>query len=392
MEVFMRLFSVFCFAVLSFAMVFFCGCGKKQKKSVKEREVRVTLQKLEKRMFRRIIPIQGTVQPVRYAVISAKTGGVLEHLKISEGDMMKKGDMLFGIDRQVLKNQVMVKENEINVKKAEVESAKIALERAGINREKAKLDYDRFSRLWNSRATSQTEYETATVNLKNADADVKKAEADVVNAQAQLKQAQGNLVIAKKNLADSSTCAPYDCTVTKTYFEENEYVSTGNNILKIEDQTEFEVVSYISSVYYPLVTEDKTPVNIRLYGKDMGRAVITHKAPSIDPVSRTFKIKAKIPRNIKLASGSLCDVDIILEEKISYGLPSDALLLRAGNRYIAYAYGKDNRAKSFDVIPGIVEGKLTEIVNNEKLRDELFVITGQTFVNAGTLLAEVKKK
>ena len=379
-------------AAITFSLILTGGCSRKKKRAVKEREVRVTLNKLEKRMFRRIIPVQGTVTPLRYAVISAKIGGVLEHLKISEGDVLKKGDTLFEIDRQVLKNQVTVKENEISVKRAEYESARIALERAHINQEKAKLDYERSARLWDSRATSQTEYETATVNLKNAEADIKKAEADVVNAKAQIKQAEGNLIIARKNLADSTTKAPYDCTVTKTYFEENEYVSVGNNLVKIEDLTEFEIITYISSVYYTSIVQNKTPVSIRLDGKVLGRAVVTHKAPSIDPVSRTFKVKVIVPKNIRLASGALCDIDIILEEKEGYGLPSDAVLLRAGNRYISYAIGPDNRAVSIEVTPGIVEGKMTEIVNNEKYRNERFVITGQTFVNAGTLLTEVKQK
>ena len=382
-----------CF-VLSIALtaVIFSGCDKKGKRTVKEREVRVTLQKLEKRIFRKIIPVQGTVFPLRYAVISAKIGGVLEQLKISEGDVLKKGDTLFEIDRQVLKNQVMVKENEISVKRAELESAKISLERAKINLEKAKLDFDRFSRLWNSRATSQTEYESATVHYKNAAADVKKAEADIINAKAQLLQAEGNLIIARKNLADSTTRAPYDCTVTKTYFEENEYVSVGNNLVKIEDLTKFEIVCYISAVYHPLIEQGKTPVYIKLDGKTLGRAVITHKAPSIDPVSRTFKIKVIVPEKIRLASGQLCNVDIVLQEKETCGLPSDAILLRAGNRYIAYAADKNNRAKSIEIVPGINEGSLTEVVNNANLMNERFVVTGQTFVNAGTLLSEVKNK
>ena len=388
----MRVVRLIFSSVLAAVLVGTAGCGKKKVRSSKEREVRVTLQKLEKRVFRRIIPVQGTVSPVRYAVISAKIGGVLERLKIDEGDAVKKGDILFEIDRQVLKNQVMVKENEISVKRAELESAGIALERARINREKARLDFDRSARLWNSKATSQTDYETASVNLKNADADVKKAEADVTNAKAQLKQAEGNLVIAKKNLADSTTPAPFDCTVTQKYFEENEYVTTGSHIIKIEDLTEFEIASYISSVYYPLIEKDRTPVQIRLFGKEMGRAVVTHKAPSIDPASRTFKIKVLVPKNIQLASGSLCDIDIILEEKETYGLPSDAILLRAGERYIAYASGPGGRAVSFDIVPGIVEGRLTEVVNNGKLRDQRFVVTGQTFINTGTLLREVKKK
>ena len=388
----MRIFNMLTALVIAASLFLAGGCGKKKKKAFKEREVRVTLQKLEKRVFRRIVPVQGTVYSSRYAVISAKVGGVLERLQISEGDKVKKGDVLFEIDRQVLKNQVMVKENEIAVKHAGLESAKISLERSQINLEKAKLDFDRFAQLWNSRATSQTEYETAAVHFKNAQADVKKAEADIVNAKAQLKQAEGNLIIAKKNLADSSTTAPYDCTVTKTYFEEREYVSTGSNLVKIEDLTEFEIVTYISSVYYPLIEQGKTPVNIILYGKNLGRAVVTHKAPAIDPVSRTFKVKVKVPAKVKLASGSLCNIDIILEEKESYGLPSDAVLLRAGNRHICYAVDQNNRAVSFEVVPGIVDGKMTEIVNNAKLLNERFVTTGQTFVNAGTLLSEVKSK
>jgi len=388
----MRSYRVVSATVLAAVLLTAAGCGGKKAKNTKEREVRVTLQKLEKRVFRRIIPVQGTVSPVRHAVISAKIGGVLERLKIDEGDVVKKGETLFEIDRQVLKNQVMVKENEINVKRAEAEAARIALERAQINREKAKLDFDRSARLWNSRATSQTDYETASVNLKNAEADVRKAEADVASVQAQFKQAEGNLVIARKNLADSTTLAPYDCTVTQKYFEENEYVSVGNNIVRIEDLTEFEITSFISSVYYPLIQKDRTPVHIRLFGKEMGRAVITHKAPSVDPVSRTFKIKVLVPKNIALASGSLCDIDIVLEEKETYGMPSDAILLRSGNRYIAYASGPGDRAVSFDIVPGIVEGKLTEVVNNEKLRNQRFVITGQTFINTGTLLREVKRK
>lgn len=388
----MRITNLLTALAVASSLTFFCGCGKKKRAAVKEREVRVTLQKLEKRVFRRIVPVQGTVYPLRYAVISAKIGGVLENLKISEGDKIKKGTTLFEIDRQVLKNQVMVKENEINVKRAELASAKISLERSQINLEKAKLDYDRFARLWKTRATSQTEYENATVNYKNAEADVKKAEAAIHNANAQLKQAEGNLIIARKNLADSSTKAPYDCTVTKTYFEENEYVSTGNNLVKIEDLTEFEIVTYISSVYYPAIVQDKTAVRINLNGKELGRAIITLKAPAIDPVSRTFKVKVKVPKNIQLASGMLCDMDIILEEKESYGLPSDAVLLRAGNRYISYAVGADKRAISVDVTPGIIEGKFTEVVNNGKHRDKLFVVTGQTFVNAGTLLTEVTNK
>ncbi len=365
------------------------GCGEAEKKSIAERETRVTLQPLEKRVFRHQIPVQGTVYPVEYAVLSAKISGTLELLKVDEGDVRKKGDVLFGIDRQILKNQVTVREDEIKVKQAELESAKLALQSAKILEEKATLDYKRFLSLWSSKATSQSEFETYETNYKKAETDVNSAQAAIVNAEAQLKQAEGNLVIAKKNLDDSIVHAPFDCVVTDKYIEENEYVVTGQNILRLENPGEQEVICFISAGYYDLVKAGSTPVIFALDGVEKGRGVVTYKAPSIDPESRTFKLKVQVPQEIQLVSGTLCDLSIVLEEKEAYGLPADAMLLRANDRYIVYAIDKDNRAKSIDVVRGIVDGKYCEVVNANDLLKERIVVTGQTFVNNGSLLRPI---
>lgn len=368
------------------------GCAKKETKKSGERETRVTIEPLQKRIFRQQIPVQGTVWPVEYATISAKISGTLELLKVDEGDMRKKGDVLFGIDRQILKNQVTVCEDEIKVKTAEVESARIALNTAEISKRKAELDYERFLRLWQSKATSQAEFESYETAHKKAEMDVRSAKAAIINAEAQLKQAESNLTIARKNLDDSVIRAPFDCIVTDKYIEENEYVTAGQNILKLENQKLLEVICYISAVYYDKVIPGKTPVNFAVDGEAKGRGVVTYKAPSIDPESRTFKLKILVPKNVSLVSGMLCNLNLILTEKEAYGLPTDALLLRANDRYIVYAIDENKRAKSFNVVRGIVDGKYCEVVNAPELLKERFVVTGQTFVNNGSLLRVVNEE
>ena len=47
--------------------ILFCGCTEKSTEKVVERETRVTVQPLEKRIFRHQIPVQGTVTPVDHA-------------------------------------------------------------------------------------------------------------------------------------------------------------------------------------------------------------------------------------------------------------------------------------------------------------------------------------
>ena len=78
--------------------ILFCGCTEKSTGKVVERETRVTVQPLEKRIFRHQIPVQGTVTPVDHAVISAKISGTLEMLNVSEGDECAEDAVLFGLD------------------------------------------------------------------------------------------------------------------------------------------------------------------------------------------------------------------------------------------------------------------------------------------------------
>jgi HlyD family secretion protein len=144
------------------------GCAKKAKKKVEEREVRVTVQKIEKRNFRRQIPVQGTVDPVQFAVLSAKLGGTVEHFPVSTGMKLKKGDTIYGIDRQVLKNQVTMRKDEIKVKQAEVQNAEASKASALLSRKKAELDYKRAKKLHDSKAISDAEFEEYDTNYQKA--------------------------------------------------------------------------------------------------------------------------------------------------------------------------------------------------------------------------------
>ncbi len=377
--------------VLSVSLLSY-GCGKKEAKKVESRAVRVSVQGMEERIFKRQIPVQGTVEAEEHAVISAKISGTVEQLKVSDGHFVKKGDILFGIDRQILKNQVTMREDDIKVKTAELAIARAAHDSVLLSEHKAVLDYQRAKKLLNSKAISQSDFDAYETDFKKAKTDTQKAISAIANAEAQLKQAESNLVIARKNLDDSVQRAPFDGVVTDTFIEENEYVASGHKILHMENPDKLEVVCYISGVYYNDIVPNKTAVEFYWYGKKLGDGVITYRAPSIDSASRTFKIKAAVPKNVKLVSGSLCNLNIILESRKAYGLPSDAILLRANSRYIVFAAGGDNIAKSFDVKPGIVDNGYTEIIDGKNLLNEKFVVVGQNFVNTGSLLQIINSK
>lgn len=379
-------------AALSGLMLGLCGCSKKVEKA-RERSVRVMTQTLEKRIFREQLPVQGTIAPVEYATISAKISGTLEILNVEEGDKRKTGDVLFGIDRQILKNQVVVKEDEINVKEAALKSAELSLKTAEITRAQAKRDYERALTLARSNAMSRSNMESTETAYKTAEMEVQSAHSAIVNARAQLKQAQSNLAIAKKNLDDSVVRAPFDCVVFNKYVEANEYVTTGQNILRLENPDKLEVSCYIAAMYFHKIVPGKTVVEFTDgTGKVLGKSVVSYRAPGVDPESRTFEFKAIVPKDVKLVSGMLCDINLVLQEKESYGLPADSMLLRANDRYIVFTVDQNKRAQNITVVRGIIDGKYCEVLNAPELLGKEIVVSGQTFVNNNTLLNIINAK
>jgi hypothetical protein len=88
----------------------------------------------------------------------------------------------------------------------------------------------------------------------------------------------------------------------------------------------------------------------------------------------------------------LCDLKVILQEKEAYGLPADAVLLRANDVRIAYTVNAQNRAESVEIKCGITADGYSEILNHADYAGKKFVISGQTFLNNGALLSVISNE
>ena len=363
------------------------GCGaRKKKNNNKVRVIKVALAEPVKRHFVERIPVQGTVIPEELASLSAKTSGTLDVLSVDEGDKVSKGDILFEIDKKNLRNLVTVAENELAVCSSELASARISAELAGIKLRKAEWDFKRAETLHKSQAISQDSYETYDVAKKSAESEYAKAQAQVAVAEAQEKKQRNNLDIARKNLADSVIKAPFDGVITETFVEQGEFMQQGKVILKIENQKKLEVNCFISSIYYNRIIPGETVARFDLDGKSAGEAKVTYRSPSIEPLSRTFKIKILVPGKSKLVSGVLCGVSLVLTERDGFGVKSDAVMQRNNGRRVVYV--SDNGiAKEVEVKTGIDDGEYTEILNVADLGGLPVVVVGQTFINSGDKLS-----
>ena len=360
------------------------GCSKKEDAESTSQTVAVKVKtgSLTPMRFRRQIQVQGCIQPVNSAKIAARMAGNLDALKVKEGDRVKAGDILFQTDQVNLQNQVLIAEQNLKVAQQNKSIAEADLKIAKTNLEKARLDFERDETLFKRNVITKQAFENMEVAWKNAQATTEKAEVALAYKDVLIAQAETSLQIARKNLADSIIRAPYDGVITAKYHEPGEFVANGTAVLAMEDQTNLEASLFVSSIYYPAISPETT-VLLTLHGLELCRAKLSYISPSIDPLTRTFEIKANLPNQPNLISGTLCDIMVILAERDGFGLPSDAILSRAGAQSVVFAVNGDS-VEEIPVSTGFATDGFTEILHNDELKERQFVIEGQYFLNNGS--------
>ena len=360
------------------------GCSKKEDTESTSQTVAVKVKtgSLTPMRFRRQIQVQGCIQPVNSAKIAARMAGNLDALKVKEGDRVKTGDILFQTDQVNLQNQVLIAEQNLKVAQQNKSIAEADLKIAKTNLEKARLDFERDETLFKRNVITKQAFENMEVAWKNAQATTEKAEVALAYKDVLIAQAETSLQIARKNLADSIIRAPYGGVITAKYHEPGEFVANGTAVLAMEDQTNLEASLFVSSIYYPAISPETT-VLLTLHGLELCRAKLSYISPSIDPLTRTFEIKANLPNQPNLISGTLCDIMVLLAERDGFGLPSDAILSRAGGQSVVFAVNGDS-AEEIPVTTGFTTDGFTEILGNYDLKERQFVIEGQYFLNNGS--------
>lgn len=360
------------------------GCSKKEdtKSAGQTVAVKVKTGSLTPMRFRRQIQVQGCIQPVNSAKIAARATGNIDALKVKEGDRVKAGDILFQTDQINLQNQVLLAEQNLKVAQQNKSIAEADLKIAKTNLEKARLDFERDETLFKRNVITKQAFENMEVAWKNAQATTEKAETALAYKDVLITQAETSLQIAQKNLADSIIRAPYDGVITAKYHETGEFAAGGTAVLAMEDPTHLEASVFISAIYYPSITPETTVV-LSLHGLELCRAKLSYISPSIDSLTRTFEIKADLPQQANLISGTLCDVAVVLAEREGLGLPSDAILSRAGGQSVVFAVN-NGMAEELPATTGFTTDGFTEILNANDLQDRQFVIEGQYFLNNGS--------
>ena len=352
-------------------------------------KVKVQTAQARQRHFRKQIRVQGTIQAYILADVAARVGGNMD-LKVGDGDPVKKGQTLFTIDQDNLKNRVAQAQQALKVVEETYRTVQLDVDIAKTQLDKAQKDYDRNNKLHEEHAVSDNAFETFEVALDKAQKSYEKAEAVLRYTAAKVDQAKLDLAICTKDLNDATEKAPYDGVVAVKYHESGEYINRGVNVIRINDPRKLRAACLISAVYFETIKPGETPVTVSFRGRTV-EAKADWCSPVIDPLSRTFTMRAYLPEGTPLMDGMLVDVDILLAERDGTGVPRDAVILKKGGRSAVFA-AQDGKAHEIEVETGIASDGFIEILNPEAVEGKDIIVSGQYFVNDGSAVTVTNAK
>jgi len=360
------------------------GCGKAPTEAAGDaaRVLTVRATPAAARTFERRLTVQGTLEAETFANVAARADGNLDALWVDEGDAVTADETeLFQVDPVQRENNRTIAKQDLAVARAAQTVAEASARKSEAEARKARLDFERFERLHQDGKVSLGEFESADVARAQAEAGLAVAEAQVDLAKRQVKQAEAALAIAEKNLADARAVAPISGVVSARHAEPGEQMSVGKTVLRIEDPASVEAAAFLPAQYYPDVEPGTTTFRLAIGGRPAGEHLVTTRSPVINPVLRTFEIKGRLQDAGPLAvPGQMADLTLVFETREGLGVPSAAVLVRAGRTVVFVA--RDGAAAAREVETGLQNDAWTEILSGLE-PGEAVVIEGQTQLHDG---------
>lgn len=211
-----------------------------------EKIEKVTVEKAESRRVIETVTASGKIQPETEVKLSSEVSGEVVELLVKEGDIVKKGQLLFKVRPDVLKSGFDRASASYSSQKASVASATQLLEQSKGTFANEEGIYKRNVELFKKKVISVAEFDAAKAAYSTAKTNLESAKQSVIAAKFTLEQSGANVQEASANLAKATIFAPVDGVISKLSVELGDRILgtaqfAGTEIMRISNLSSMEV-------------------------------------------------------------------------------------------------------------------------------------------------------
>jgi RND family efflux transporter MFP subunit len=325
---------------------------------------KVTVAQPEQRNITLYLEATGNAAAVNSANLVARVAGFVETINYKDGDMVKKGTVLFTIEPETYK-----------LKLGQTQAAEASARATVVQTD---TDYERQATLVKTNAVSKSTFDSAVAARDSAHANLTQAE---ISAQ-----------LAAMNLGYASVTAPFDGIVTARTVSVGEYVggtSTPTVLANIIQLQPIYVNFNVSEQDVIRIREDMrkrglTPEDIKKVPIDVGlqteqgyphKGMLDYAAPQVDQSTGTLAARGVLENTDRaLLPGNFVRVRVPIGGMLDKALlvPEAALGSDQGGRYLLVA-GKDDVVEQRKIEVGPLEGTQRVITKGIAADDRVIV-------------------
>ncbi len=294
---------------LLFMIMLVCSCRQQAEHEPVVEILPVTITVAEESVFRHSINTSGRLKPSAELKLSFKTGGIIDHISVREGQFVNAGETMASLNLDEIRSQ---------------------LRQAELMHEKALRDHERMESL----------YADTVVTLER-----------LQNAGTALELAESARSVARFNLDHSVIRAPVDGHVMKILAEENEIISPGFPALLFAASRDqwLLTVAVTDRDFVHIGEGDRALVRFDAYPEKVFDAFVADVPGMADPYTGAFGINIAISSPEKrLMAGFIGKATIMTSRTGNYiTVPPEALVEANGREGSIYVYrsGKAFRAQ-----------------------------------------------
>lgn len=296
-----------------------------------------------------------------HAKIAAEVSGRVTEIVVDEGRSVRAGDPVLRIDPE--RRQL-----ERDSARARVDEARAAL------REQER-SYRRVAELRERGVASDEQRDQAETALKLARSRYAAAEAE--------------LGVHERALRDASVAAPFDGFVAKRFVSRGEYVAPGNELFELVALDPIEVEFHLPETDSSRVALGQTvDVRVTPFPDEIFDGQVTIVSPTIDPRSRTLRVKAQLPNpDGRLRPGLFARIDLGVALRPEIPMVLEEAILHRAEGAIVFRVVDGSRVERVAVETGTHHVGHVEVTKGLSPGDRVVSRGGDRLVDGQSVLA-----
>jgi multidrug efflux pump subunit AcrA (membrane-fusion protein) len=349
----------------------------------------------------RRLHLTGTVVPEARVEVFSKVSGILEKIKVEQGDAIKAGQVVAVIEKEEREAKLQESRAALDVLKArwaQMETGarpeEIAQSEELVRQTEARwrnsLDnYKRLKTLKERDFISQQRLDEAMLQVTLSEAEYNSAKEKLTLMRkgarqedrdallAQIRQAEAALKLAKINLKNATILAPISGIVSERFLDRGAFVTTTAPLIRIVAMDIVKVIVHVvEGDLAQLSSGSSAEIRVDTYPDELFRGSVVRISPTVDPESRTADVEIQVNNNDhRLKPGMFARVNLVVQRRDGVLLLAKDSLLRESGPARVFVHDK-GKASIREVRLGLEGEQYVEVLTGLREGDEI-IVAGQ---------------